>query len=118
MPHFIVWQLEPRDRKKIDELSDMIEKRASMVSELQLTPEDVSLSFPNDDSVKNGSGFPIIVIGELLFDKPERTPQARQQLAEIIKHCFEKTLDLKGRKLEVAVKKFNVEKDGFAAGNY
>ncbi|MFC1633034.1 hypothetical protein ACFL1U_02760, partial [Patescibacteria group bacterium] len=61
-----------------------------------------------------GSGFPIIVIAELLFDKPERTPKARQELAEVILVCFQQTLNLAARKVEVAVKKFNPEKDGFA----
>lgn len=120
MPHIVVYNLTPKDRKHVDQIEKKVNAAILEINELGLTEEDISYSFVVDDTVTSEE-IPIIIIVELLFDKPERTDKVRQRLAEDIGNALDfalgqwrKTLPLK---MEVAVKHFNPKHDGFWALN-
>lgn len=84
------------------------------VKELGLTDrKDVTIYPVASDSISTDSG-PIIIIVELLFDRPERTHEIRQKLAEALGQAAK--ISSPNRSVEVAVKRFNTEKDAFWAG--
>lgn len=78
--------------------------------------DDVSCFFPHDPSVPV-SPLPIATfIVELLFERPERTLQERSRYAKVLADAIKTALAEMGdtnRKVEVAVKRFNPDKDGF-----
>ncbi|MEK7532520.1 MAG: hypothetical protein AAB579_02875 [Patescibacteria group bacterium] len=75
----------------------------------------VSSFFPHDPSVPTNSIATIMV--ELLFDTPERTNERRREYAEKLGLAVEGFLNHRRHttdaRVEVAVKRFNPERDGF-----
>jgi len=57
----------------------------------------------------------LTVVVEIMFDKPERTEAVRQQLAEALGRAAKSVVG-EHRRVEVAVKRFSPERDGFWAG--
>lgn len=55
----------------------------------------------------------VVVVVELLFDKPGRTQAVRQRLAEAIGRAIKDSTVGHNRPVEVAVKRFNPERDAF-----
>ena len=98
-----------------DQLASVLEK---VTAEFWGIPLDhVSCSFPQDPSVPTNP-YPIAtLIIELLFEKPERTHEKRRDYAKALAEACKQELNrLRGTtdaKVEVAVKRFNPEKDGF-----
>lgn len=117
MPLVIVYGLTEMDYKeeRIGQIEANITKEVVAIEELDLTPEGVSFSFPRDPSVVSDE-IPITIIVELLFDKPERTQETRDVLAHNIAFAFKQTVEswrVLRSFVEVAVKRFDPEKDGF-----
>ena len=118
MPHFLIFNLVKIDRedKNITKIEESIVTAVTNIKELNLTKDDISFSFLEDSSVTS-ENIPIIIIAELLFKKPERTSEVIQRMASAIGQGFQATISqwrtLPLPKLEVAVKKFDPEKDGF-----
>jgi hypothetical protein len=85
-------------------------------TELGLTIDEVSVFFPVD-CVEYDLGTEFVCFVEGLFVKPERTPEVRQKLADSIREVlvsFARECVPTCQMVEVLVKQFNPEKDGFA----
>ncbi len=112
MPIVFVWGV-PDDHAVPDlvRLMRRIQVTTATVSALKISDKDVTVFFP-PDLVREGLGAEIAVTVEGLLDKPERTPEVRQdladRLAELAAEFFPES------KIKVLVKKFNRDKDGFA----
>jgi hypothetical protein len=82
MPIIKVWCLPKRGERTLKELFQSIVHAVVGVEELGLRgKEDLTVLFP-PDQMKYGLGSDIIVEVAGLFEKPERTPEVRQRLAE------------------------------------
>lgn len=114
MPLIVVYNLAEKEFG--GSIIDMIEKAITTavlgVPELELTKDDISFSFPRDPSVESDT-VPVMIIVELLFDKPKRTDAVRQRLAKEIAQTFKALPGNDNRMIEVAVKRFDPKKDGF-----
>lgn len=82
-------------------------------------PEDVVVCTGSTDDA--GSRAPVIIIVELLFDKPERTQEVRKQLAEALGEAARRfyqseEMRITNKPIEVFVKRFNPDKDAFWTG--
>ena len=118
MPHIVIYNLAPSDFKKerILKIERAIEKAILDISELELTYIDIGYSFLQDPTITSDA-ISVVIIVELLFDKPKRTFKVRQRLAQKIGEAFKSAVKWRNLpKLEVAVKRFNPEKDGFYSG--
>ncbi len=76
-------------------------------------PDDVTVVFGGEQVVESDRKLVIFIEG--LFDKPERTKEVRDRLAERLGKATREPLPL-GWHAEVLVKRFNTEKDSFWAG--
>ncbi len=98
------------DVPELEKLMDRIKKTTSSVEELKISTDNISVFFP-PDLVSAGLGEEIVVMVEGLFDKPERTTEVRQDLANrlalLVYEFFPRAA------IEVLVKKFTQNKDGF-----
>lgn len=115
MPLIVVYNLSQSDFKeegKIEKIEEAIFKAIRNTPELELTLNDVSWSFPQDPTISSNK-IMVSIIVELLFDKPKRTLKVRQDLARRIAEAFRSVPGNEARKVEVAVKRFDPEKDGF-----
>jgi hypothetical protein len=116
MPHVVVYGLTASDfaEDKIAKLEIALTNAFLLFTELKLRSHDISFSFVSDPSVTLEE-IPIVIIVELLFDKPERTFELRKSLAFWLHKTFSATIRSwrKVSKVEVAVKRFDPEKDGF-----
>jgi len=118
MPHIVIYNLAPSDFKeeRILKIERAIKKAILDIPELELTSNDISYSFPQDPTITSDT-VPVVIIVELLFDKPRRTFEVRQRLAQKIVFAFKLATEWKNlTKLEVAVKRFDPKKDGFYTG--
>jgi hypothetical protein len=117
MPHIIVWGLlpeeiagssgEPGKIGKLEKIEEAITQAVLSIPELELKKSDISYSFPEDSSVK--AHYPVVIIVELLFEKPKRTQEIRQLLAERVATSFKEAVVWRNlTKVEVAVKRFDV----------
>ena len=98
----------------LEGLVDDLQKVAAQV--LNLHKEEISVFLPRD-LVNSGLGKELVCMVEGLFEKPERTIEVRQQLAESIKsalYYFAQEYLPSCPKIEVLVKRFNQDVDGFA----
>lgn len=88
---------------------------------LGLGSNDVTVCIAGNDFSPSGEDLshPCVIVVELLFDKPERTEEVRRTLAERLgkaaKEFFRNKLGI-NRVIEVAVKRFNPERDAFWSG--
>jgi len=117
MPHIVIYNLAPSDFKeeRILKIERAIKKAILDISELELTYNDISYSFLQDPTITSDT-VPVVIIVELLFDKPKRTFGVRQRLARKIGEAFKLATEWKNlTQLEVAIKLFN-PKDGFYSG--
>jgi len=77
----------------------------------------VTCFFPHDPSVPTDPYPVATIIVDLLFDKPDRTPERRHEfaklLAEAVRDYLNKLRETTDAKVEVVVKPFNAEKNGF-----
>ena len=83
---------------------------------LALPASEVSVFFPAD-LAQDGLGEELVCIVEGFFEKSERTPAVRQRVAEAAMSClvrFTHVFIPACTKVEVIVKRFNQEVDGFA----
>jgi len=114
MPLIVVYGLreEDFDGAIIDMIERTITRAVLEISELELTKDDISFSFPRDPSVESET-IPVAIIIELLFKKSKRTDEVRQRLAESVARAFKALPGNESRMIEVAVKRFDPEKDGF-----
>lgn len=82
-----------------------------------LTDNDVTCFFPHDPTVPTAPYPVATLIVDLLFDKPDRTPERRREYAEKLAMACREFLNLyrgtTDAKVEVAVKPYNAEKNGF-----
>ena len=97
MPIIFVYGIPDEfDEEKIEKqfLPSLVEA-ATSVKELDLQADQVSVFFP-PDKVKNGLGEEIMIFVGGLFEKPERTEQVRNHLAQNLgrtaKHYFPESL--------------------------
>lgn len=115
MPHVVVYNLMTTDftEERIAAIETCLLGPFLAIPELGLTRDDVSFSFLSDPSVKSDI-IPIVIVVELLFEKPERTKQVRSELAAMIGRNLILVVDWRRvTDIEVAIKRFNPEKDGF-----
>lgn len=120
MPHVVVYNLPKSEYKdnKLTGLEAAICKAFLGIPELGLSKEDISFSFPLDPSVmKRTDSIPIVIIVELLLHKPKRTYDIRKKLAYFIAYQVTDVL-IAWRwfikpKIEVAIKRFDPDYDGF-----
>ncbi|MBU0648859.1 hypothetical protein KJ969_02035 [Patescibacteria group bacterium] len=98
-------------------LMEKIRIETAKIKKLDLSANDVTVFFPSD-LAKEARGEEIIVFVEGLFKRPNRTLKVRQELAKTlaraIKPFFKKTLS-QCKMVEVFVREFDPEKDGFTA---
>ncbi len=97
-----------------EQLSEILEKLTCEYWDL--SPGDVSCFFPHDPSVPTHP-YPIsTLIVDLLFEKPERTPERRQEYAQKLalacRNFLNRHRGTEDAKVEVAIKPFNPEKHG------
>lgn len=80
----------PTDLRNTDELKHLalvrLPEAASSVPEMKITPDLVTVYVPGD-LIDKGLGDEIIVFIEGLFMREERTPEARQGLANAVRDC-------------------------------
>ena len=121
MPHVVVYNLLPseiRDDSKLKIIKQIIVHAFLFIKELRLKANDISYTFPEDPSIRLNER-PVVAIVELLFEKPERTLEVRKKLAMAIREGLYEKLDKMREsypfKIEVAIKRFNPEKDGFCS---
>jgi hypothetical protein len=82
MPVIKVWCLPDAGEAKLNELHKSIVRAVVDVSELGVRDEkDITCLFPSD-MMKYGLGTEIIVEVSGLYEKPERTAEVRQRLAQ------------------------------------
>lgn len=94
-------------------LSDDLRAEISSIPELRLKKDDITIFFPCDRRTI-GLGGEIIVDVGLLFDKPERTLEVRNQMAERITATIAKHVP-RGRLLvECSVPPFDQQRSGFS----
>ena len=113
MPLITVWNYPSTWEKS--PFIQCLKKSAIDIKELNLTTEDVSVAFAGEQSMDHLDKCLIIMV-ELLFDKPERTIEVRRQLAGSLGKAAKIYLETRvflGWKVEVAVKRFNPDKDAF-----
>lgn len=98
-------------------LPDLVKKlQVAAVKVLDLPGSGVSVFFPVD-RMAEGLGEEIVCIVEGLFEKPERTIERRQELAATLRstlYDFVRVNLQNCKKVEVIVKRFNQDLDGFA----
>lgn len=113
---FVVVYNLPRDDfkdMKIERIEKSIKTAVVGISELKLIPEDISFSFPQDPTVVSDT-IPVMIIVDLLSEKPERTTEIKQRLAQEIGKAFESAITWRiVSKVEVAVRSFDPERSGF-----
>lgn len=120
MPHIVVYGLSESEFKaeRIEQIENALTSAILSIPELELTENDISFFFPLDPSITSFE-VPVVIIVELLFEKPRRTKEIKQLLAERIKETFKSVVWYwrKGQisKLEVAVRPFNPQTEGFAS---
>ena len=114
MPVLIVYGV-PSTIKQKDLETLVADLRAQAARPLKLAPSEVSVFLPAD-LVQKGLGEELVCVVEGLFEKPERTPEVRQELANEIRGRLRAfALDYPScRKVEVIVKRFDQFADGFA----
>ncbi len=82
MPVIKVWCLPVVDEQKIKELNQYIVRTVIGIGELGVKDEkDITCLFPLD-MMKHSTGSAIVIEVTGLFEKPERTDEVRQRLAE------------------------------------
>lgn len=116
MPLVIVYGLRKTEfhHKNVEQIEEVLTGAILSVKELELTKRDISFCFVNDPTVISDN-VDLIIVVDSLFDKPKRTFEVRRRLAEIIASEFkEKVTGNHARKIEVFIKRFNPEQDGFA----
>lgn len=111
MPLIVIHNTHRNDFLDSSRFINGLKRTVAGVSELKIGESDVMISI--NQGVADGDDQTIVVIVELLFDKPERTFNVRHQLAKSICEYISKYFINKSCKVEVAVKKFNPEKDAF-----
>lgn len=116
MPILVVYGMPNLDDVAQVQLIDELRRETANIRQLNLSVDDVSVFF-NLDRVDFELGTELICFVEGLFVKPERTIEVRNQLADSIKNVLVQfAIDCVPycQKVEVLVKKFDPEKDGFA----
>jgi energy-converting hydrogenase Eha subunit A len=81
MPIVKVWLLPTKKEAVLMAILKAITDTILEIPELQLRKSDITIIFPTD-LLKNGLGEEIIVEITGLYEKPERTPQVLQNLAQ------------------------------------
>jgi hypothetical protein len=105
MPLIQIWNWRPFERGSI--LHDTLKTACCQVEELELTEKDISVCYGGEDPFHGqDNDDPLVIIVELLFYKPGRTPEARQKLAEFLGQTAKQVC--KGRTVEVALRPFKV----------
>jgi hypothetical protein len=103
------------DQRQLERLCLALRDATALITELNLTHDQVSVFFPPDRLTK-GLGEEIIINVVGLFDKPERTPDVRKRLAEMLVKAAQFYLNEAGffpQLVEAFVNPFD-EKQGFA----
>ncbi len=105
------------DAVENDKLNDLAYELSLLVGScLNLDPEEVSVFFPSD-LLQRGLGEELICFIDGLFEKPDRTTEVRQSLAKtILKALYDFSYKFLPvcNKVEVIVRRFNQNTDGFA----
>lgn len=114
-----MWNWLPKERNV--ELTEALRAACFGVKELGLKqPIDVTVCFGGEEMEKILNLYaPLTIIVELLFDKPECTPEVRSRLAAELGGACKRFFHLNmftDRPVQVAVKRFNPEHDAFWNG--
>lgn len=114
----MIYNLTESDfEKRIEQIENAIESAVLDIEELELTSKDISFAFPLDPSITSDQ-VPVIVIIELLFETPKRTPEVRNLLARSIALSLQHLFLQEKRfvsKIEVGIPRFNQKTDGFCS---
>jgi hypothetical protein len=119
MPHIVFHGLrsgsEDFEADNIEKIETAILQGITEIQELELDSKGVSFSFVHDPTLISEAA-PIIVFVEGLFEKPNRTIEVRQRLANVIRDAIVSIVRewRTVTKVEVFVKRFNPDKDGFS----
>lgn len=119
MPVLIIYGMPAVNEAGLSYLARQLQEVVAGIKTLGIFSSDVSVFFPMD-RMNTGLGEEIICFVEGMFVKPERTTEVRQQLAVTVRnHLVSMARDglPQCQRIEVFVKQFNPEKDGFAAAN-
>lgn len=97
-----------------------IQRAVAAVPELGILAEEVEVYFPVD-IVQSDLGESFSVTMEGLFDKPERTPEVRNRLAEMIAEATKRVLQshlkrLTPPRVKVFIRTFHPERGGLFEG--
>jgi len=121
MPVVIIHGVSHVGGPTLTHLTPAVQDCVAAIKELCLEPKQVSVLMPESACPwERGS---VIVFVEGLFEKPERTNEARKRLADALAHTIKEWAkaeeDEDGVKdiqfVEVFVKRFNPDRDGFCA---
>lgn len=118
MPLITVWN-SVRVRADMESLERSMLKTAFReaclgIPELGLTqPEQVTIRFPDLADEQPDPGDKIIIVVELLFEKPQHTLEVRRRLATMLATAMRQFPTWQGRPIEVAVKRFDPYRDAF-----
>lgn len=90
MPVIFVYGISKKAREKsnLSDLKRSIKQHIAAIKELGLAEQDITVFFPTD-CLENEVGEDVIVFVKGLFDKPERTQEVRQRLAQNTADCCE-----------------------------
>jgi hypothetical protein len=98
----------------LEDLCDRIRTQAAAIPELGITKEQVTVFFTSD-LLQKGLGEEIIIFVRGLFEKPERTQEVRDRLAQAMIDCLDGLATiLRTTLVECFVESFNPN-SGFAS---
>ncbi|MBU1032672.1 MAG: hypothetical protein ABII13_00460 [Patescibacteria group bacterium] len=113
MPLIQIWKWGQGGKERSSSFPGRLIDACFEIKELGFSdPHDITVVYAGENNVVM-SGDPLIIIVEMLFEKPERTPEVRQRLAKSLGKAVKKVID--PRLVEVVIKRFNPE-DGFWKG--
>lgn len=116
MPRIEIQGLTEADYQEdgIKKIEDYLREAIVSIEELKLSPEQVDFFFPRDPTITSDK-VPVAIFVRMLFDKEERTPAVRNRLAQVIGKTFKDAVTWRdlAEPLEVAVPRFDPERDGF-----
>ena len=117
MPLIVVYNAQEKIDANHVGLRNTLRKACVSVKELGLKGrDDITIVFSGVQPEFCSEGGPLIIVVEILFDKLERTLGVRRKLAKALFEAarnFYYIHKLPLRPVEVAVKRFNPEKDAF-----
>jgi hypothetical protein len=121
MPLITIWNWQSTEKDKLPELREALSRAVMDIEVLGLRDEIDEFDYDLFTICYGGQAWSdhrkahLTILVEILFEKPERTEAVRLQLAEALGRAAKSVIG-QHRRVEVAVKRFNQDRDGFWAG--